>query len=317
MKKIKLPWTLRGSDFSTEGWHSEPTAAYQLMFEFLRVSPSYELARKSRTLGLTKADQALLPRDFPDVLRTYDLIGDVNCLLFRQWWLKNGLQVFGNPYTKPKLHEIAMFRNGEETDSLSVTSKLKSEFTELRQAEGLSASLLVAIPLQLKRAEILRRVRDILDLYKEKEIGQAEQPKIKLMGKRFHANAMYKGLRLLWFKSAKPKWELWRLGAKSQISDSYSKVLNPSSPRKPKDAIEMDDRIIMSKITFRALQRFELIAENAARGKFPCSEPIEMAEFNYPVISQRLLKHTQWVKKFKTDWIAKAREAQLKKINKG
>lgn len=137
------------------------------------------------------------------------------------------------------------------------------------------------------------------------------------MGKRFHANAMYKGLRLLWFKSAKPKWELWRLGAKSQISDSYSKVLNPSAPRKPNDAIEMDDRIIMSKITFRALQRFELIAENAARGKFPCSEPIEMAEFNYPAISQRLLKHTQWVKQYKTDWITKAKEVQLKKFNNG
>ena len=317
MKKIRLPWTLRGSDFSTEGWHSEPTAAYQLMFEFLRVSPSYELARKARTQRLTKADQARLPRDFPDVLRTYDLIGDVNCVLFRQWWLKKGLLVFGNPYTKPKLHEIAMFKNGEETDSVAVASKLKSQFTELRQAEGLSASLLVAIPLQLKRSEILRRVRDILDLYKEKEIGQAEQPKIKLMGKRFHANAMYKGLRLLWFKSAKPKWELWRLGAKSQISDSYSKVLNPSAPRKPNDAIEMDDRIIMSKITFRALQRFELIAENAARGKFPCNEPIEMAEFNYPAISQRLLKHTQWVKQYKTDWITKAKEVQLKKFNNG
>lgn len=313
MKNIKLPWTLRGSDFVAEGWHSEPTAAYQLMFEFLRISPSYELARKSRTLGLTKAEQALLPPDFSEVLKTYDLIGDVNCVLFRQWWLNKGLHVFGNPYTKPKLHEIAMFKNGEETDAMAVASKLKSQFSELRQAEGLSASLIVAIPLQLKRSEILRRVRHILDLYKEKEIGQAEQPKIKLMGKRFHANAMYKGLRLLWFKSAKPNWELWRLGAKSQISDSYSKVLNPSAPRKPNDAIEMDDRIVMSKITFRALQRFELIAENAARGKFPCSDPIEMAEFNYPEISQRLLKHTQWIKKFKAQWIANTKEAQLKK----
>jgi hypothetical protein len=57
----------------------------------------------------------------------------------------------------------------------------------------------------------------------------------------------------------------------------------------------MDDRIIMSKITFRALQRFELIVENAARGKFPCADPVEQAPFNHAEISQRLLKHTQWV----------------------
>lgn len=303
MKKTKLPWTLRGTDFSKDGWHSEPTAAYQLMFEFLRLSPSYELARKARAKKLSAAERESLPSDFEDVLRTYDLIGDVNCILFRQWWLKRGLHVFGNPYTKPRIHEIALIANGEETDAELIASKIKSDFAELRQTEGLSASLILSLPLNLKRAEILRRVKEILDSYKGKEIGRAEQPKIKLMGKRFHANAMFKGLKLLWFKAAKPKWELWRLGAKAGISDSYSGVLNPSAPKKTHDPVEMDDRIIMSKITFRAIQRFELIVENAARGRFPCADSVEQVPFNYAEISQRLLKHTQWVKASKAQWV--------------
>ena len=87
MNRTRLPWTLRGSDFSQAGWHSEPTTAYQLMFEFLLLSPSYELARRARSGQLTAADRTRLPADFKQVLATYDLLGDVNGILFRQWWL--------------------------------------------------------------------------------------------------------------------------------------------------------------------------------------------------------------------------------------
>lgn len=298
------PWTLRGGDFSKPNWHSQPTAAYQLMFEFLRISPSYELARKSRTTGLTKEEKSTLPADFEQVLKTYDLIGDVNCIFFREWWLKRGLKVFGNPYGKPMVREIAFINAHSEIDSKKILNSIQTDFADQRRDEGLTASLLVALPLELKTSEIIRKVRMMLKNYQEKDLGKSSPPKIKLMGKRFHANPMFKGLRLLWFRAAKPNWELWRLGAKAQLSDSYSTMLDPSAPRKPKDAIEMDDRITMSKITFRAVHRFEHIVENAARGKFPCADPIEMTKFEYPQIAQRLLRHTKWVKSQKIKWKA-------------
>jgi hypothetical protein len=304
MKKARLPWTLRGGDFTKEGWHTEATAAYQLMFEFLRLSPSYELARRDRTGTLKEKERKLLPSDFDLVLKTYDLIGDVNCVLFRQWWLLRGLEVFGNPYTKPQVHKIAFMANGQETDSQQITNAISNSYIDTRHAEGLSASLIVSLPLSLKRSEIMRRLRVILDEYKVKEIGTTAQPKIKLMGKRFHANAMYKGLKLLWFKSAKPKWELWRLGAKAGLSESYSGILDPAAPRRTHNEIEMDDRITMGKITHRALGRFERIAENAARGRFPCFEPVTQADFNYSELAKRLLKHAQWIKITKAKWIA-------------
>ena len=169
--------------------------------------------------------------------------------------------------------------NGQETDAVIIDRSIKNSLIEHRQSEGLCASLILSIPISLKRSEILRRFRKVLDEYKVREMGVTAQPKISLMGKRFHANAMYKGLKLLWFKSARPKLELWRLGALSGLSDSYSSVLDPTAPRRTHNSIEMDDRIVMGKITDRALSRFEKIVENAARGKFPCSEPIEHEKF--------------------------------------
>ena len=303
--KPRLPWTLRGGDFSQSGWHTEPTAAYQLMFEFLVLSPSYELARKARADKLTKEESENLPSDFDQVLATYDLLGNVNCILFRQWWLKRGLHVFGNPYNKPKIHEIALIENGEPTEVEKISQKLKSSLREARQAEGLSAALILSIPLGLKRSEILKRFRTLLDEHKSKDVGEPEQPKIKLMGKRLHINAMVKGIRLLWFKAAKPDWELWRLGSKARLSSSYSGVLNPSAARSTHDAIEKDDRIIMGKITHRALKRFELIAENAARGKFPCDAPVKCAAFNYEALARRLQMNSKWSKDYKAAWIEK------------
>ena len=303
--KPKLPWTLRGGDFSQSGWHTEPTAAYQLMFEFLVLSPSYELARKARADKLTKEELENLPSDFDQVLATYDLLGNVNCILFRQWWLKRGLHVFGNPYNKPKIHEIALIENGEPTEVEKISQKLKSSYREARQAEGLSAALILSIPLGLKRSEILKNFRNLLDEHKSKDVGAAEQPKIKLMGKRLHINAMVKGIRLLWFKAAKPDWDNWRLGSKARLSSSYSGVLNPSAARSTHDAIEKDDRIIMGKITHRALKRFELIAENAARGKFPCDAPVKCAAFNYEALARRLQMNSKWSKDYKAAWIEK------------
>ena len=64
MTNSRLPWVLKGGDFSHPGWHTHPTAAYQMMFEFLRLSPSYELARIARTRKLFKLERSSIPKDF-------------------------------------------------------------------------------------------------------------------------------------------------------------------------------------------------------------------------------------------------------------
>jgi hypothetical protein len=50
----------------------------------------------------------------------------------------------------------------------------------------------------------------------------------------------------------------------------------------------------MGKITSRALKRFEYIAENAARGKFPCATPIECSPFDYPELAKRIKQTMHW-----------------------
>lgn len=307
MIEKNLPWTLRKSDFVQPGLHSSHTHAYEMMFEFLRLSPTYELARIARTRGLTNEEQNKCPGDFKKVLATYDLIGDVNHVLFRQWWLDTGLKLFGNPYSKPQLHEIVLFKNGQETDIALIEDKFKSHYAKAREDEGLSAALILSIPLELKRSEIIKIFKHQLDQHHIEDVQNGVQPKIKLLGHKFHTKAMLKGLRLLCMKAVKPNLENWRLGVLSEISPSYSKVLDPKAPRKPKDSIEMDDRIILGKIVFRSIEKFETIVENAARGKFPSEEKVELTDFEYPKLVNRLNSHTKWIRDLKAEWTRKSK----------
>jgi hypothetical protein len=294
MTKSKLPWDVRRQDFSKDGWHTRPTVGYELMFEFLRLSPSYELARKANEEGLTDEDKVRLPADFDQVLNTYKLLGNVQTVLFRSWWLRRGLKVFGNPFTKPKTQLIYRLQTGEEVSASAVAASLADYLRDTRRQEGLTATVLVAIPLGMRRSDVHKQIDLLISGGDEAENEQELKPQIALMGQRLRAKVLFNGIRLLWFRAAKPKWEYWRLGAKARLSKTYSPALDAAATRKTANAIEQVDRDLMTKITFRALMKFENIAENAARGRFPCDAPVSKVDFNYPQLATIISKKNAW-----------------------
>lgn len=309
MRSTRLPWKLRGSDFNEPGWSTRPTIGYELFFEFLRLSPSYELARKAAVEGLTEQERAAVPVDFGLVQDTFAMLGDVQTTLFRQWWLSKGLHAFGNPHARPVVHELFELRGGADVALPAVQEKLDTFLGSTRRDEGLAPGLLLSVPLGQRKSDVLRQLSRLLDKYAEVS-GITQPPKLTLMGQRLRAKVLFNGVRLLWFKAAKPKWELWRLGAKARLSKTYSEVLDVTAPRKVKDEFEMRDREMMSKITYRALVKFEAIAENAARGRFPSEGPVEQMPFDYPALARRIRRKNLWEDKEKARLLKAYKEEQ-------
>jgi hypothetical protein len=255
-----------------------------LMFEFLRLSPSYELARVHRTTGLSKEQKKTLPTDFKQVLATYDRLGDVRTALFRGWWLNRGLPAFGNPYSKPIVHKIASLRPNQEVMLADVSNELNQFLIDTRSDEGLTESLLVSIPLGGRRSDVLKQINKLLEQNPPTKVKSPNPTnQLKLMGQRLHAKVLFNGVRLLWIKAAKPKWENWRLGAYTNLSPSYAIELDYNGPKKT-----------ASEITSRAIKRFEHIAENAARGRFPCDKPCESSPFDYAALAKRIKQTLSW-----------------------
>ena len=78
---------------------------YMLWFEFLAISPSYELARRFRAGKSTPAD--VFPKDFDRVLSVFDDLGDIQKILFRPWWKEFGLLYFGYQGNRPAVTQVA------------------------------------------------------------------------------------------------------------------------------------------------------------------------------------------------------------------
>jgi hypothetical protein len=288
-------WGITTSDIAKEGWHVDEHYAHMFLFNYLRFSPSYLLARKANTTGLSIAEKKGLPKDFDQVLKTYDLLGDVHDTVFRYWWQRNGHDVFGVPYEKPSAQIISVVE-GKNKNLKSFQDELMKFLDQERQRKVEGSSLIVSIPIDHNPIQTLKLVKQYLQEYERlrQPNPEAIKPKLTLLGQRFNSNALMKGFGLLMFKAAFPEMEHWRLGVSAKLSDSYSPALDERAKRQTKDAIEAGDRILMGKITYRALDKYQKIAENAARGKFPCSDLVNMASFDWPVLNARYQKTVKW-----------------------
>lgn len=291
-------WGIKTNDLAKDGWHVKEHYAHMFFFNFLRLSPSYNLARKARLQGLSAAEKRTAPKDFKKVMETYELLGDVHNTLFRYWWQRNGHEVFGMPYELPTAKVVSLIDGSKE-----LNKQCEDRIAQLLKGEVLktpkSSTLIISVPLEQSLKNNLALVRQFLIEHQGFESSRPKiiKPKISLQGKRFNSNALMKGFGLLMFKSAFPEMENWRLGVYAKLSSSYSPALNKDAPRRTKNSIEADDRVLMGKITSRALLKYQLIAENAARGKFICEDKIEMAEFDYQSIRELHKKTMMWEEK--------------------
>ena len=238
---------------------------FQLWIQFLRLSPSYELARKCRAGKLTGAEA--LPADFDAVLAVYDNLGDVIVPRFVDWWRDRGIWHFGQQGEKPSptlIGTIRHDRGDEPIPRLNASVDVYIKDTWLKQGEP--AAIVAAIPIGLSKAQIAKWIDAMLTEHGGKE--QAEKPSeptYKLLGKKLHRRSVFQYMRVLLTKAANPDMPLWQIGVKAKLSPHYNLLLSKSDDGRG----TIVERKNLKELTSRALLRGNMIAENAARGVFP------------------------------------------------
>ena len=287
-------WLPDDWEFANVGWYTKPSLSYVLMLEFLRLSPTYELARKTRSGEITRAEKKKLPKDFDQVLATYDLIGDVNKIIFRFWWVQRGIKVFGKPYRKPEIKVIDSFAHEEEIDTNHLQKNLEINFVNERSNEGQPPAMLLSIPLTMNRTDIFKKLKTILDENPIQKEVMPNEPLIKIISKRFHKMTIIHGLRLLYLRSILRDNKLWELGFIWGNSKKYS-ARHPTRKEIRKDP-DKYERMVLTNLTYRMIRKYELMVENAARGRFPCDDPIEYPKFDYLTLWDKEESFGDWRK---------------------
>lgn len=294
------PWKLRKSDLRVDGYHIESGARLaecMLFFEYLRCSPSYRLAKLAALGKLPSGTKT--PTYFAEVQRTYALLGDVDRVLFRFWWRDRGIRVFGTP-SPSAVQQLAKVPAGAVKDPAALHAAVDRYLGKTRPAQSNPGILMLALPLNMSKADILKQVAYLAEHH------GAAKPKLKpvlAIGDRVRQPDLTKGVRLLWFHAGGPDKEPWRLGALAELGhqttrDKHPKFkLDANAPRSVSEPAEVEARETMSKVTRRALQRAEMRAENAARGRFPSDEVIDHSLFDYRQLGQRIRSSRVWTKK--------------------
>lgn len=271
---------------------SEEIEWLSLWRQFLRISPSYELARKCRAGELTGAEA--LPADFDAVLAVYDNLGDVIDGLFVDWWRDRGIWHFGQQGEKPSPSLIGAIRHDRGDEPIPrLNASVDTYIKDTWLGQGQPAAIVAAIPIGLSKAQIAKWIDAMLTEHGCTE--QAEkplEPTYKLFGKKLHRRSVFQYMRVLLTKADNPDMPLWQIGAKVKLSPHYNLLLSKSEDGRG----TIVERKNLKELTSRALLRGHMIAENAARGVFPhyarcpLAVPFDWAETRERMKRARTLK---------------------------
>lgn len=232
-------------------------------FDFLRFSPSYEMARRHRAGELPSGTS--LPKDFDTVLAVYDDLGDV-LREMADWWLDGAYRQFGQGGKQPSVVGL-----GTVSSDNPEFDRIGSNVERYRQtewvAQGERTVMVVAIPIGLPKAQIAKQVALLLEEYPaEERILSPQAPKYQIKGKKLDWDSIYRYRRCLDAKADLAGATLWQIGLRANLSSTYTKLLNAPNEPPTKQA---EYRQALKILTSRGLNRGHMIAENAARGIFP------------------------------------------------
>jgi hypothetical protein len=295
-------------------WSTRGIKGYvMLMVEFLRISPSYELARQIRSKGLDKKtqnklitqlyasegktlssiDKQAVITEFQSVLTTYDEIGNIATMTFDEWWQARGIYIYGTPFSKPLVKQITRIEKEEDFEPLFY-KPYEQYLTKIRSSEGNPTSLILGLPLGTPKADLLRQISKLIDIAKVPLATKSARASKALAAKRLRSEPLFIQLRILMAKAQYPDMQLWKVGLWAKVSAKHAKTLDlKESKKKFEDA---DSKEHLAILTSRAFKNAKQVAENAARGSFPSSKPVRLPNYDFEDIYARLRVHYKTLK---------------------
>jgi hypothetical protein len=289
------PFSIKPEDFRTGDLWATKLGFYMLWFEYLALSPSYDLARRFRANELSSSELCALPKDFDRVLHVFDDFGDVQRQQFFPWWRARGMRLCGYQGTKPKVTKIAAIsrkRNRVQEAGSALADFIEGTWVD----QGTQNTLVVAVPIGLPKSRIAKELAALIDSYpKSAKSLTVPAPTYRLAGKRQNKEMLFRYMQVLLGRAAMPDQELWRVGVRTGVSDTYSPELDANAKVVRNEDTHTYDRMMLTILTSRAIHRARMISENAARGVFPSYKNCEHAvEVDFRDLHKRFSARRRW-----------------------
>lgn len=252
MAKKSIPrFVIQGANFSQTGIHAAPDWRYELLVDYLKLSPSYRLACSG---GYAELKPSQLPKDWGQVMATFSDFGNVHKIRESEWWTSVGRHQFGIKAAKSETFVLGASANELVSDAnLEVARQRWSDMAK-------PDSLVIAIPTNQNVRAVLKQIREILQAAEFSGSAAPIKPKYTLLPSKLREFTLAHGVTAL--KAYKSGAPLWKIG--------YSLGLSEASCRDVDAGTEIAlAKSYLSILASKLIHKAELIAENAARGRFP------------------------------------------------
>ncbi len=281
MQKFKMKVDPRGSYAQLHRWHF-----------VLKLSPSYELAHQYRQGKITKKSFLSAVAEPDLVLQTYDDLGYTWDLSFEKWH-KRSPNNFKPKNVDAVVKTIINLPNGRDVNKSKLEQAMWTTIVE-RENRGFPPMLLLAITLDITTAKAMILVENKLvklkKMYNEslEDLQNRNKPKYQVRKTKLRTASIRTSINTVSTKIAHPDWPLWKVGSLLEINKDAAKAImeneeanakiKASGKRLNKRDNLFDLKILMNTLTSRFIKYGFLLAENAARGRFPCVDPILNAD---------------------------------------
>jgi hypothetical protein len=245
----------QSASFEADGVFVSADWRYELLLDYLMLSPSYQAVTKAQK---QEGSTTGLPPDADLVQEVFEDFGDIRRVGEARWWSSRGKALFGIKAPEPEVRLLGRL----------------SAKDQQRHASWLGFDeLVVTLPLGLTRNSAMKKLAKLLaDEPFAMALPRAVKPKYTLFPSKLRKETLVTGVDAL--KMYRRNEPLWRIGNQLRVvpAQSFDEQDDVEGCRK-----YIDNKIVLSIAARRLIRSAILIAENAARGRFPCNKPFPEA----------------------------------------
>ena len=234
--------------YEVGGTSVEKDFRYDLVCDYLKASPSYEAVM--RKLANQKSPYPL-PKDFQAVAQVVSDFGAIYKMNEIEWWGKIGMRIYGISAPLPNVRVIGA---------------LDSSNKELTNTWNGINSVVAELPLNLTLPQALKQLRKQLADYQfSATLPKQTAPLYQLSNSKLRLDTLQNGLTALrLYKKGLP---LWKIGNQLRLIPAQS-FIESEAGEMLEDELAIRKELL-SIAASRLIRCAALVAENAARGRFP------------------------------------------------
>jgi hypothetical protein len=259
----KLPrFELQGSSWEESGLFAASDWRYEALGDYLKLSPSYKLVCEWARKG-SKALPPNAPKDWKQIVKTYEDFGDVWRIPESRWWESRGKALFGIKAAKAQTFVI-----GHSDSVYLMNSKTSIQSQKTLQDMGNPECLLLAIPTNQTKQMALKQINAIVRAGNFTSTKpRLIKPKYELIRSKLREPTIKLGTMAL--KMYQLGYPLWLIGNQLELSAAHHIELDYEGNPNANELNLAEKKIRLQILASKLVAKAELIAENAARGLYP------------------------------------------------